>query len=141
MPTLKPVHLGLMKWAEDNEILFDCQYGCREKRSTVDCIFVLTSLINKVLICDKQKLYCAFVDFCKAFDLVYRNGIWVKLVAQGVFSKMVNMLRAIYESVKSCVRVNGRLSDYFDSYMGVKQGESLSLLLFIFFKRINHKIS
>ena len=61
----------------------------------------------------KKKLYCAFVDFCKAFDLVYRNGIWVKLVAQGVFSKMVNMLRAIYESVKSCVRVIGRLSDYF----------------------------
>ena len=65
--------------------------------------------------------------------LVYRNVFWVKLVAQGVSSKMVKMLRAIYESVKSCVRVNGRLSDYFDSYMGVKPGEPLSPLLFIFF--------
>ena len=123
----------LRKWAEDNEKLSDNQFGFRSKRSTVDCIFVLTSIINKVLFCDKKKLYCAFVDFRKAFDLVYRNGIWVKLINQGVSSKMVNMLRAIYESVKSCVRVNGRLSDYFDSYMGVKQGEPLSPLLFIFF--------
>ena len=49
------------------------------------------------------------------------------------YSKMVNMLRAIYASDKSCVRANGRISDYFDSYMGVKQGEPLSPLLFIFF--------
>ena len=67
-------------------------------------------------------MYCAFVDFRKAFDLVYRNGIWLKLINQGV-----------YESVKLCVRVNGRLSDYFDSYMGVKQGEPLLPLFFIFF--------
>ncbi|MCG8046840.1 MAG: reverse transcriptase family protein, partial [Candidatus Thiodiazotropha endolucinida] len=78
-------------------------------------------------------MYCAFVDFRKAFDLVYRNGIWVKLISLGVSSKMVNMLKAIYESVKSCVRVKGRLSEYFDSYMGVKQGEPLSPLLFIIF--------
>ena len=57
----------------------------------------------------------------------------MKLINQGVSSKMVNMLRAIYESVKPCVRVNGRLSDYIDSHMGVKQGEPLSPLLFIFF--------
>ena len=36
-------------------------------------------------------------------------------------------------TVKSCVRVNGTLSEFFDSYMGVKQGEPLSTLLYIFF--------
>ena len=46
---------------------------------------------------------------------------------------MVHMLKAIYESVKSCVRVNGKLRDHFDTYMGVKQGDPLSPLLFIFF--------
>ena len=45
----------LRKWAEDNEILSDCQFGFREKRSTADCIFVLTSIINKVLFCEKKK--------------------------------------------------------------------------------------
>ena len=39
----------------------------------------------------------------------------------------------MYSTVKSCVRVNGTLSEFCDSYMGVKQGETLSTLLFIFF--------
>ena len=58
----------LRKWAEDNEQLSDSQFGFRAKRSTVDCISVLSSIINKILFCDKKKLYCAFVDFRKAFD-------------------------------------------------------------------------
>ena len=43
------------------------------------------------------------------------------------------MLRSIYDSVKSCVKVNGSYTQYFDSHAGVKQGEPLSPLLFIFF--------
>jgi hypothetical protein len=39
----------------------------------------------------------------------------------------------MYENVKACVRVNGSVTDYFDCNNGVKQGEPLSPLLFIFF--------
>ena len=49
----------------------------------------------------------------------------------GASTKIVKMLRAIYEKVQSCVRNNGHLSDFLDSYSGVKQGEALSPLLFI----------
>ena len=122
----------LRKWAEDNNLLTDVQFGFRKQRSTIDCVFILQSIINKVLN-NKQKLYCAFVDFRKAFDQVYRNGIWYKLFLSGSSSKMISMLRKIYEKVKSCVKVNGSYTQYFDSYMGVKQGEPLSPLLFIFF--------
>ena len=123
----------LRKWAEANELLTDFQYGFRKGRSTVDCVFVLTSLIDKIVNHEKRKLYCAFIDFRKAFDLVYRNGIWYKLLHYGASSKLVKMLQKLYESVKSCVRSNGECSNFFDSYMGVKQGEPLSPLLFIFF--------
>ena len=95
--------------------------------------FVLNSIVNKLIIAEKRKLYCAYIDFRKAFDMVYRNGIWFKLLNFGVSSKMVNMLQSIYKSVKSCVKVNGHLTDYFESYMGVKQGEPLSPLMFMFF--------
>ena len=123
----------LRKWANDNNILTDFQFGFRDKKSTIDCCFVLQSLINRIVKREKKKLYCSFIDFRKAFDLVYRDGIWLKLIKYGTSTKMVTMLRAMYASVKSCVRVNGSLSDFFDSYMGVKQGESLSPLLFILF--------
>ena len=46
---------------------------------------------------------------------------------------MVNMLQSIHKSVKSCVKLNRHLTDYFESYMGVKQGEPLSPLMSIFF--------
>ena len=43
------------------------------------------------------------------------------------------ILQDMYKSVKTCIKVNGSLTKYFDSYMGVKQGEPLSPLLFILF--------
>lgn len=113
--------------AESHNLLSDFQFGFRKSKSTVDCIFVLTSIIERVISYEKKKLYCAFVDF------VYRNGIWFKLLQCGASSKIVNMLQKMYEQVKCCVRVNCEYSDYFESTKGVKQGEPLSPLQFLFF--------
>ena len=140
----------LRNWDDENEILNEYQFGFRNNKSTTDCIFVLNYIINKVLHEEKRKLYCAFVDFKKAFDLVYRNGILFKLLEYKVSSKFVIMLQSIYSNVKSCVKNKytcnnenqdnntsgnnqGMYSNYFDSYSGVKQGEPLSPLLFIMF--------
>ena len=43
------------------------------------------------------------------------------------------MLKTIYEKVKASVRANGLTCEYFESYMGVKQGEPLSPVLFVIF--------
>ena len=123
----------LRKWAESNDIIHDCQYGFRQKRSTVDLVFILSSIVNKVIKQERRKLYCSFVDFQKAFDLVYRNGIWQKLLTYGASTKIVKMLRAIYQTVESCVRSNGTYSEFFASNSGVKQGEPLSPFLLILF--------
>ena len=74
----------------------DVQFGFRKGRSTIDCIFMLNSIINKILYSEKKQIYLAFIDFKKAFDVVYRNGVWYKLIVNGAFSKIVNMLRVIY---------------------------------------------
>ena len=63
------------------------------------------------------------MDIQKAFDLVYRNGIWFKILNMGGSCKIVEMVQAIYSSVKSCVRTNTSNninSAYFNSLMGVK---------------------
>ena len=92
----------LRSYVEDNNYLNASQYGFRENKSTTYCIFILKSIIDSTVNAGK-KLFCAFIDFRKAFDLVYRNGIWFKLLSCGVSSKYVNIIRKMYESVKVCV--------------------------------------
>ena len=46
---------------------------------TTDNLYDLHGLISHV-INQGKKLYCAFVDFTKAFDYVVRENLWYKLI-------------------------------------------------------------
>lgn len=54
----------LRTWFESNKILSDFQFGFRKQRSTVDCMFVLNMLINRVLNQEKRNVLC-FCSFQK----------------------------------------------------------------------------
>ena len=47
--------------------------------------------------------------------------------------KIFNIIVNMYKSAKSCVAANGLLSNNFSCFMGVRQGENLSPLLFSLF--------
>lgn len=102
------------KWCEGEHIFNESQFGFRDNCSTTDCIFLLHSIIQKVLN-SKSKVYCAFIDYEKAFDTVIRDALWVKLLQSGVSCKMINMIKSIYESVRSCVKLTSTMSmsDFF----------------------------
>ena len=68
----------LTDWAEEYYIYIEAQAGFRSNMSTVDNIFFLHGIINHLL--NKgEKLFCAFVDFTKAFDYLVRDIIWFKI--------------------------------------------------------------
>ena len=123
----------LNHWCETEQVLNDSQFGFRDKRSTVDCVFILNSIIQKVL-SNNKKLYCAFIDYKSCFDTITTDALWVKLVQTGVSCKFLNMLKSLYIRVSSCVKTSstGRLSDYFNIAVGLKQGEPLSPLLLFY---------
>ena len=119
----------LSEWAENYYIYIEAQAGFHSHMSTADNIFVLHGLITH-LINEGRNLYCGFIDFTKAFDFLSRDVIWYKLIKLGVRGKMLNVVKSIYEQVKSKVKYNNSLSETFDCYLGLRLGECLSPFLF-----------
>ena len=127
------INTRLNNYANNVNLLNENQTGFRKKYSTLDHIFLLKNLIDIVVKNGKQKLYCAFVDYKKAFDTVWRSALWHKLVMSGIKGKLYNVIVNMYKNIKSCVSHDGKLSDYFVSFSGVRQGENLSPFLFALF--------
>ena len=119
-----------MKWDSENNVITDAQFGFKQGFSTVDAIFVLQSIINRNLSKKGGRLYCCFIDYKKAFDLIDRSKLWCKLIKQGIQGKMLKIIRSLYENVKSCVKYNGCLSQCFRNSVGLFQGEVLSPILY-----------
>ena len=119
----------LNSWTEDHSIYVEAQAGFRKGMRTSDNIFILNNLIT-YCINNNERLYCAFVDFTKAFDFVVRDILWFKSIKLGVRGKMMNIIKSIYSSVKSRVKHDNTLSEPFTCNIGVWQGECLSPFLF-----------
>ena len=120
----------LYTWAENEEKISKEQAGFRKGYSTTDHIFTLVSIIRKAVYGRRGgKLYVAFVDYKKAFDTVDRDKLWETLQKLQTSSKMVNIIKAMYTSVQSCVRWGWQFCEFFECSFGVKQGCLLSPLL------------
>ena len=101
--------------------------------STVDNIFILHGLITH-FINRGEKLYCCFIDFIKAFDYVVRDNLWFKLVKLGLRGNSLNIVKSMYQNVKSRVKMcNIVCGNEFFCSLGVRQGECLTPLLFSLF--------
>ena len=122
----------LQLFAEKYDKISQNQAGFRKGFSTVDHIFALNMLINLVQN-RRKKLFCAFIDLKRAFDTVWRDGLFYKMQLLDINGKCYNVVKSMYRNVKSCVSVNGERSDFFSCNIGVRQGENLSPLLFSIF--------
>ena len=125
----------ITEWAEDHALLTEAQFGFRPTYSTTDANYTLYSLVNSIR--RKQKLYCAFIDFSTAFDSVDRDILYDCLTESGISSKMLKIIIALYSNTSSCVKLNNVCSDIFLLNRGLRHGDSLSPVLFIFY--INKK--
>jgi hypothetical protein len=80
----------------------------------------------------KKKLYCAFIDFAKAFDTVWRNGLWNKLLINQINGKMYNVIFNMYQNIKSRIQYNKETSNYVECNVGVRQGDNLQPFCFLY---------
>ena len=82
----------LKTFLEVNNILNETQCGFRASYSTTDNIFVIHALIEYLRV-RKLKLFCAFIDFTKAFDNVWRVGLWGKLLSYNISGKILTIMK------------------------------------------------
>ena len=123
----------ISKYLESNNLLDDNQAGFRSDYRTTDQIFILKTLLNKYLHKLKKPINVCFVDFCKAFDSVWREAMFYKLNNLGVTGNIFNIIKNMYSNTYFCIKKNSFLSTPVRSTKGVKQGDSLSPTLFNIF--------
>ena len=81
--------------ASRNTILHKSQIGFLPKNRTADHVFTLRTSIDKYVNNHDQKIYARFVEFRKAFDSVWHNGLLNKLLqlnVGGCFYSLINPL-------------------------------------------------
>ena len=71
------------------------------------------------------------IDQMKAFDRVDWSYLFKCLEAFGFGPSLIKWVRIIYTDISSCVKVNGHISEPFTLSRGVRQGCSLSALLYV----------
>ena len=79
---------------------------------------------------DKSNLFCCFVDFRKAFDMVPRNNLWNRLKEVKVPFELRAAAIRLYENLIAKLKSNEGWSKDIKCNIGVKQGCPLSPTLF-----------
>ena len=123
----------LNKYILKHKLISQHQIGFLKGKQTSDHIFVLKTLIDKIVKKEKSKLFVAFIDFKKAYDTIDRYHLLVKLKDAGIGGLFLNAIKAMYTSVKYCIKLNDGLTSPIESSKGLKQGDVLSPMLFNLF--------
>ena len=97
---------------------------------TSDHIFLLQTIIAKVVKKNKGKLYAAFIDFKKAYDTIDREKLFIRLKSLGINGIFLRNIMSMYKNTSYQIKLNSGFLDAIDSNIGLKQGCPLSPMLF-----------
>ena len=84
------------------------------------------ALLKKVLYL--MDLYHIWLTIIKV--VIVRPYIWQKLIRLGFRGNLLNIIRSMYDCIKSRIKVSNTLSNEFSCMLGVRRVDYLSPLLF-----------
>ena len=100
---------------------------------TSDNVFILRTLFDKYCTQKKGKLYACFVDFRKAFDSIWHEALFLKLLRKNIGGPFYRVIKSMYDQTCTALKIDGNLTERFHVYSGVRQGDILSPILFNIF--------
>ena len=106
-----------------------CQIGFRKKFRTADHLLVLKTLVDYYK-SKRKPIFPCFIDVRKAYDSVWREGLFLKLILNGCSRKFICLMLNMYSSYNCSVKPEEGSTPFFKSQIGVKQGCNLSPTLF-----------
>ena len=106
------------------------QIGFRPKHRACDHLLTLKSLVKKYVTIGKKKIFACFVDFKKAFDSIWHEGLFYKMNGYGIGGKTLDLIKDIYKKTKCAIKSNNSRTSFFNYEKGVRQGCPLSPMLF-----------
>ena len=121
----------LTTYCIDRKLINTEQTGFQKNNRISDHILTLKEVVNKYVVDQKgKKLYTCFVDFQKAFDSIWHDGLFRKLENKGINGNFLKLIKNIYGKTKCAVKINKKTTNFFNYDKGVQQGNPLSPLLF-----------
>ena len=120
----------LLEHVNSLNILHKSQIGFLPNNRTADHVLTLRTLIDKYVNCHHEKVYACFVDFRKAFDSVWHDGLLYKLLQNNVGGNFYNLIKSLYYNSTGSIRIGNNQTRPFQYARGVRQGCILSPLLF-----------
>ncbi len=78
----------------------------------------------------KGNIFAYFIDFKKAFDSIWHEGLYLKLIDSGIGGKLYDLIKSMYTASQCVVKIGNQRTEFFPHGRGVRQGCSLSPTLF-----------
>ena len=116
-----------------NNLLQQQQEGFRAKRSTTRSFYRLHLEMESIKRLKKPSVLLN-VDLEKAFDSVFVDGLYNRLIHFGVSGKMLNIINIFLRNKKVFIQISNFKSEcFFVTKTGLPQGGVISPLLFIIY--------
>ena len=123
------INLRLTWYLESNNLLSNLQTGFGAKRSTIDQIVRIETLIREACI-KKEHLVAVLFDLEKAYDTIWPYGKLKDLKDLGQQGRLPIFIKHFLEDQTFQTRINNTLSDPKQQETGVPQGSILSVIIF-----------